>query len=149
MQRGELDGTCALYMSTMRSQFMDQVKAGDLTVWMTFGKQRTKEFPDVPTIYEVVKSDADRQLADLIFGQDTIGRPLTAPPGLSADRAAILRAGFMATMADKALVAEATKMGLSIDPMTGEETLKAFEGFYRLPKAVVERAIKIIGRKAD
>ena len=36
------------------------------------------------------------------------------------------------------------KLGLDIDPMTGEETEQAFARFYRTPPAVVARAIAIM-----
>jgi tripartite-type tricarboxylate transporter receptor subunit TctC len=145
MQRGELDGICGLYMSTIRSQFSQDVENGNLTVWMTFGKERTKEFPDAPTIYEAVSNENDRELATLMFGQDTIGRPFSAPPSLSPEVVTALQSGFMAAMDDKDLQAEATKMGLSIKPMSGTETQQQYQAFYSLPKAVVEHAMQILG----
>lgn len=149
MQRGELDGTCGLYMSTIRSQFAQQVENGDLTVWLTSGAQRAKDFPNVPTIFELVANQDDRQLAQLIFGQDATGRPFSAPPGLEAERAAALRRGFMEAMADPALLEEAKRSGLDIEPMTGEETQRRFQAFYSMPKSAVDRAKRIIGRKTD
>lgn len=146
MQRGELDATCGLYIVTIRSQFIDQIHSGDLIVWMTFGAERDKAFPNVPTIYDVVKNGPDRELAKLIFEQDVLSRPISAPPGLSAERTAALRKGFMTTMADKAFLEEANKAGLAIHAMTGEETQKRYQAFYSVPKTVVERAKKIIGR---
>lgn len=145
MQRGELDGTCGLYLSTVRSQLMNQVRSGDLTIWLTSGKQRSNLFPDVPTIYELVKNDDDRRLAELIFGQDATSRPFAAPPGLSAATAAALRRGFTATLADTAFRDEAGKMRLDIEPMSGEETERHMQAFYATPKDVVARARAIIG----
>ena len=149
MQRGELDATCGLYIITIRSQLNDQLQSGDLIVWMTFGAERDKAFPGVPTIYDVVKSNADRELAQLIFEQDTLSRPLCAPPGLNAERTAVLRQGFMATMADPTFLAEADKSGLAIHAMTGEETQKRYQAFYNVPKSVVDRAREVIGRTAE
>lgn len=146
MQRGELDATCGLYISTIRSQLNDQLQSGDLIVWMTFGATRDAAFPNVPTIYDVIRNETDRELAELIFKQDTLSRPICAPPGLSAERTAILRNGFMATMADQAFLADANKAGLPIHAMTGEETQKRYQAFYNMPKAVVDRAKDIIGR---
>jgi tripartite-type tricarboxylate transporter receptor subunit TctC len=140
MQRGELDGTCGLYMSTIRSQFGDQVEKGDLTVWVTTGRQRSKDFMNVPTIFELAKDQDDRNLAELIFGQDAIGRPFAAPPGISTERALALRQGMIATMADAAFLDDAKKSGLDIRPMGGEEVERRYQAFYALPNATVERA---------
>lgn len=149
MQRGELDATCGLYIVTVRSQFADQLQSGDLIVWMTFGAERDKAFPNVPTIYDVVKNDADRALAELIFKQDVLSRPFSAPPGLSAERVNALRTGFMATLADKAFLEDAGKAGLAIHAMNGEETQKRYQAFYSAPASVVERAKAITGYKPE
>jgi tripartite-type tricarboxylate transporter receptor subunit TctC len=146
MQKGEVDGTCGLYMSSIHSQYQHDVDDGDLTIWLTLGKQRTKDFPNVPSIFELLKNPDDIKLADLIFGSDAIGRPLAAPPGMSPERTKVMRDAFNAMVKDKTFVAEANKIGLSIEPMTGEEVQKLFETFYATPKPVVARAMTAMGR---
>jgi tripartite-type tricarboxylate transporter receptor subunit TctC len=146
MQRGEVDGTCGLYMSSIRSQYQQNVDKGELTVLITLGKQRTKDFPKVPSIFELIKNPDDVKLADLIFGSDAIGRPIAAPPGLAPARAATLRKAFDAMVKDPAFLAEAKKIGLSVDAMSGDEVGKTFASFYKTPKPVVERAMKAMGR---
>ena len=44
---------------------------------------------------------------------------MAAPPGVPADRLAALRRAFDATMKDPAFIAEAEKLQLEIEPMTG------------------------------
>lgn len=149
MQRGELDATCGIYIVTLNTQFRDQIQGGDLIVWMTFGASRDASFPSVPTIYDVITSDADRALATLIFTQDVLSRPLAAPPGIGDERTAILRAGFMATMVDATFVGEAGKAGLAIHAMDGAETAKRYQAYYGIPKETVERAKAIIGRSGQ
>jgi tripartite-type tricarboxylate transporter receptor subunit TctC len=147
MERGELDGVCGIYMSTVRSRFAPAVAKGELTVFITFDHQRTKDYPNVPTIFELLKNDNDRKLAELIYGQNAIGRPILAPPGLSAETTAALRKGMMATLADASFLADAKKARLHLRPMTGEETAKQLQAFYDLPSSVVSRAKRILGRK--
>ena len=149
MQRGELDAVCGLYLSTIRAQFGNQVANGDLRVWMTFGKARAEEFPDVATVYEMLHDAADLQLADLIFGQDALSWPVCGPPEIPADRVEALRKGFAKTMVDPAFLLEAKKAGLDIRPMTGEETQARYAAFYATPKSVIERAITLIGDRND
>jgi tripartite-type tricarboxylate transporter receptor subunit TctC len=146
IQRGELDGVCGIYMSSMRAQHRRETASGELTVWMTFDSKRTADYPDVPTIYELIKNDDDRKLADLIYGQNVIGRPILAPPGLSAEVTAALRKGLMATLADKAFLEDAKKTRLHLAPMTGEETARRLQAFYQLPGSVIARAKAIMGR---
>ncbi len=146
MQRGEVDGTCGMYMSSIRSQYKDDVASGALTILMTFGAERTKDFPNVPSVFELIKNDDDRKLADLIFGSDQIGRPISAPPGLAPARAATLRKAFDTMVKDPEFLAEATKIGLSMQAMTGEDVQKRFAEFYNTPKPVIERAMKAMGK---
>jgi tripartite-type tricarboxylate transporter receptor subunit TctC len=147
IQRGELDGACGIYMSTVRSQFAREVESGDAVVWIVADRKRVKEFPQVPTIFELVKTDADRNLAELIFGQNPLARPIVAPPGLSPERTAALRKGLMAALADPALLAEARKTKLEITPMSGEDTQRNFQAFYALPRSVVDRAKAIVSAR--
>jgi len=146
MQKGEVDGTCGLYMSSIRAQYQQNIDSGDLNIWITLGEKRTKDFPKVPSIFELLKNDEDRKLADLIFGSDAIGRPIAAPPGLAPARAATLRKAFDEMVKDAAFLADAKKIGLSVDPMTGPTVEKTFASFYETPKPVVERAMKAMGR---
>ena len=147
--RGELDGSCALNITATYAEFKDQVASGELTVWISFGRERAKEFPNAPTIYELVKNEDDREVAQLVYGQNLVNRPVSAPPGLSADVTKVLRTAFTATMADPAFRADSARANASINSMTGEETQKAYEGFYKVPKAIVERTIAIEGRNPD
>ena len=146
MQKGEVDGTCGLYMSSIRSQYQSNVDAGELTIWIMLGKARTKEFPNVPTIFELLKNDDDKALANLIFGSDAIGRPISAPPGMTPERTKTMRDAFNAMTTDATFIAEATKIGLSVGPMKGEDVQKLFASYYETPKSVVERAMKAMGR---
>jgi tripartite-type tricarboxylate transporter receptor subunit TctC len=146
MQKGEVDGTCGLYTSSVKSQYQADVDAGNLVILIGLGKQRAKEFPNVPNIFELVKNDDDRKLADLIFGSDAIGRPIAAPPGMNPERAKALRDSVNAMVADPAFLAEASKVGLSIGPMTGEEVQTLFHSFYGYPKTVVDKAVAAMGR---
>jgi len=43
-------------------------------------------------------------------------------------------------MKDPAFLADAAKIGLPIEPMTGEEVNRLFEIFFAAPKSIVERA---------
>jgi len=145
IQRGELDGACGIYVSSMRAQHAHEVAKGELSVQIAFDDRRVKDFPDAPAIYELVKNDDDRRLADLIYGQNRLGRPLSAPPGLGAEAAGALRKGFMATLADPDFLDDARKSRISVTPMTAAETLRQLQSFHDLPAAVIERAKVIIG----
>ncbi len=81
----------------------------------------------------------DRQVLELIFSRNAMGRPLLAPPGLDPALTAALRKGVTAAMHDPALIAEADKINLELNFVSGEDVQALVERLYP-PPDVVERA---------
>jgi tripartite-type tricarboxylate transporter receptor subunit TctC len=75
-----------------------------------------------------------------------MGRPFAAPPGVPADRAQALRRAFDATLKDPAFLAEAEKLKLDVNPVTGEEVDRLIAELYASPKDIVEEARAAIKR---
>jgi tripartite-type tricarboxylate transporter receptor subunit TctC len=69
-----------------------------------------------------------------------MGRPLLAPPGLDPAVAAALRKGFAEAMHDPALIADANKINLELNFVSGEDVQALVERLYRLPPGVISRA---------
>jgi hypothetical protein len=59
-----------------------------------------------------------------------------------------LRNAFMQTMRDEALLAEAQKTGIEIDPISGEELQGLAQKIYATPAAIVEQAKQAVMYKA-
>ena len=100
--------------------------------------------PDVPLVKNYVANDDDKTVLDVIFTSTIIARPYIAPPGIPAERVKALRDGFIATMRDPEFLAETGKLGLTIDPTSGEEMERIVRDAYALPEAVklkVRRAL--------
>ena len=70
----------------------------------------------MPTVWDYIKKTAGRELVEIFMAQMVFGRPYVMTPGAPADRVKINRQAFNATMKDKAFLAEAKKVRLSIDP---------------------------------
>ena len=77
---------------------------------------------------------------ELIESQGTFGRPYVLPPGVPPERVAALRKAFVDTLRDQAMLAEAHKMQLDLDPMAGEELQALVTRLYGLPPSIVQRA---------
>ena len=65
---------------------------------------------------------------------------LVAPPGLPEAVATALRRAFDATMRDPALLAEATKARLDLEPLPGEDLQKVIADTFAVEPAVLARA---------
>jgi tripartite-type tricarboxylate transporter receptor subunit TctC len=147
LERGEVQAACAVFVSTAKTAFGSAVKNGQLKFLVQFGEQNVPYFGDAPNFYSMLKSEEDRRVADLFFGQVKVSRPLIGPPGMPKPVVAALQKAMMETLRDKALLAEAAKIGLDIDPVSGEDTAQTMAGFYKASPAVIRRAMTIMGRK--
>jgi len=61
------------------------------------------------------------------------------PPNVPADRVNAIRRAFDATMKDKEFLAEADKLKIEVDPLTGEQVAALIVDIYKTPVATVER----------
>jgi tripartite-type tricarboxylate transporter receptor subunit TctC len=140
MQRGEVDGTCGMFLSSVTGPYQQDIKAGNLKIIIQFGRTNAPEFGDAANIYDLLKSDEDKQVTDFVFLQTELTRPIAAPPGVPADIVSALRKGFDDTMKDPEFLANAKKANIDIRPMTANEVATAFAQFAAMPPKVLERA---------
>lgn len=94
----------------------------------------------VPLSIAFAKTEDDRRVMELVYSQSLFGRPFVLPPGVPADRTAAVRKAFMDALKDPALLAEAQRMRLEIDPISGEDLQQLITQIYSLPANIVQRA---------
>jgi hypothetical protein len=115
-------------------------KSGRLVVLVQNGFEPDPALKGVPHIYDFARSEDDKKAMELIFGRQTLGRPLAAPPGLPQATTQALRAAFDATMKDPKFLAQAKKRRLNIEPMSGDAVEKLIQRFHSYPESIVKRA---------
>jgi len=142
--RGELHGICGLPLSTLKTEWRDDFAAGRFKILLQLGRERSAELPSIPHVYDYSRTPEDRQVFDLIFGLQAMGRPFAAPPGVPNDRIAALRTAFMAMANDTAFRAEAARLQIDVSPTTGDAVQEFVTRMYGSPKAVIERAKEAI-----
>src|SRR5262249_57760410 len=91
-------------------------------------------------ILDYARSGEDRQVLELLFAPQEMGRPFFAPPGVADDRVRALRAAFVQTLKDAAFLEEAEKQGIEVQLLSGEGIQKLLERIYAAPRQVVDRA---------
>jgi tripartite-type tricarboxylate transporter receptor subunit TctC len=146
IERGELDGIVGYSWSVARSGNKEQLDNGTLKIILQVALNKHPDLPNVPLVTDYVKSPADRQVLDLIFSRNFMGRPLLAPPGLDPAMAAALRKGFAEAMHDPGLIADAQKINLELNYVSGEAVQALVERLYRSPPDVIARAQAIAAR---
>ncbi len=132
-----------------REPFITWRKKNFVRVMYQTGSKRDPRLKDVVLFNELMdkyKTPEDvRRLAKVVVAADEFGRPIVFPPGVPADRVKIIRDAFNKTIHDPALLAEAEKRRLDIDPASGEELDTLAKEVMTAPPDVVEKVKKLIG----
>jgi tripartite-type tricarboxylate transporter receptor subunit TctC len=145
VERGEVDAHVSGGSSgPFRARMMPWIDSGDAKVIMQMGMKRDAAFPDVPTAIEVEETAADKQLFEIAFAEQIMGRPFVVPPGVPPDRVAVLRSAFDATMKDPEFLDDAKLQHAEIDPVGGVEINALLDRVYAAPPDVVTRLRELI-----
>jgi tripartite-type tricarboxylate transporter receptor subunit TctC len=140
MERGEVDGRCGISWDTLQALNADWLRDKKIRILVQIGLDKVAELADVPSVFDLSKTEEERQIWALWAAPLKMGRPFFAPPGMASERVELMRRAFDATMRDGELRAEAKKMNLAVDPISGEEVAALLRQVYATPKAVVEKA---------
>jgi hypothetical protein len=95
---------------------------------------------DAPTVFDFAKTEEQRAVLTFFAGNTRLGRPLMAPPGVPAERVAVLRRAFDATMRDPAFLKEAQTMGFEVVPQSGNEIAALVAAALATPQDIVRKA---------
>jgi tripartite-type tricarboxylate transporter receptor subunit TctC len=138
--RGELDGDCSGFSSIPA----DWIRDGKAHPFVRFAEPVFPGVPDTAVyIGDLAKTPEQKQLLDVLYRADKLGRPFIMSKSVPADRQQLLRRGFDATMKDPAFVADMTKLNETVYPLTGEEAEKLYAGMSEIPAEIVAKARKI------
>ena len=94
---------------------------------------------DAPTVFPFLKTDEQRQVLTFFASSMELGRPFMAPPGVPAERVALLRRAFDATVKDEAFLKEASAMGFEVKAQTGEKITAMIAAVMATPKDVIAK----------
>lgn len=144
MEQGEVQGVTDLSLSNVKRN-PNLVSRDTARILLQFGLQRDADLPDIPTPLDLAKTEEDRKLLAFYFSPKAVARPVALPPGLPADRIALMRGAFMAMTKDPDMLAEAEKIGIPIEPVdhTGVEQVIAIVN--DAPPEAVKRLRGILG----
>jgi tripartite-type tricarboxylate transporter receptor subunit TctC len=121
INRGEVHGICGLSMSSVTSQWRDELQSGAFKIILQVSGKPHAALTGVAHVERFAKSVDDEQVFGLIFGAQALGRIYGSAPGIPAERRNALRAAFMATMSDPQFLSDAGKSQIDINPTSGAE----------------------------
>jgi tripartite-type tricarboxylate transporter receptor subunit TctC len=146
-ESGELAGGCWTWDS-IRATWTKAISSGDAVVVLQILSKPHPELPNVPLASKLAKNDEARQLMQLgIEEPSDYYRPYVLPPGTPKDRVDTLRRAFLETLKDPEFLADAQKVKLDIEPITGEEMENKVSKLFKLTPSIVARLKDILGNK--
>jgi tripartite-type tricarboxylate transporter receptor subunit TctC len=147
LERGEADARCGWSFGALKAAKPDWIRDKKIYIAVQFAAAKHPELPDVPLVSDLAGSAQARAALELILTQQVMGRPLAAPPQVPPARVAALRQAFERTLRDPEFLAEADRLALEIDLVTGETLQTMVERMFGSPREVVEAARRAIGQK--
>ncbi|MDP2356802.1 MAG: hypothetical protein Q8M31_12170 [Beijerinckiaceae bacterium] len=137
IERGELDGGCGAWASNPPDWIINK----RISPIVTFTKPSNAD-PSVkaPYILDLAKTPEQKAILEILTAADLLGRPYVVSKVVPAQRLAVLRKAFDATMLDKEFLAEAEQRMLPIAAVSGPEAQQVVERLYKASPDMVAKA---------
>lgn len=146
IERGEADARVSSW-TTLKTTRSEWLRDGKVVVPLQTGLERHPDLPQLPLIGDLATSEEGRRILEFMNSDSGIGWNVVAPPGVPAERVAVLREAFGATMRDPEFLADAAKRQLEIVPGSGEEMQKVIAHTLATPPDAIARLQAVIGGK--
>lgn len=143
VERGEVEGLCGYAWSSLKKAKPQWAEGKEVNIFVTFTMDPHKpmERLGAERIWKFLKTKKQRQIVEFFVKQQEFGRPYVAPPDVPADRVAILRKALHATWNSGEFREGADRIGLDINPISGEQIEKLLTELYALPKDLVAEIV--------
>ena len=137
MLRGETEGTIG-----SQSSYAQFVKQGEGSYLLQFGGPRGGSIPHAMPL--AATPDA-RKLLSLIAAESEVSRLTAGPPGIPADRLALLRRVYLEALADPGFQAQARKMDAPVEPLGGQQVQEVIDQALQLPASSLALLRQAVG----
>ena len=135
-ERNEVHGQSRSY-SSMVARYPNWRNKFTLLVQLSLKKHPA--IPEVPLIFEFLKTEEHRTLWRLTLTQKVMGRPYVLGPKVPKARVKAMRAAFMSMVKDPKFLAEAKKQGREIVPVSGQEIQRMINTVASAPKEIIAK----------
>jgi tripartite-type tricarboxylate transporter receptor subunit TctC len=144
MIRGEVDALSQPW-PVLKVEAEQLLRDHQINLLLQTGADKHPELAHVPRMIDLARSEDDKTLLTLFSSPSTIGRSIAAPPRLPPERVMMLREALTATIKDPALLEEAQRLRLELDPLDGAALQATIAGTSAAPE-VIARARRVAER---
>jgi len=144
MERGEVQGRCGWSFTSVKATHPTWLPQKKINILFQMALDKHPDLPEIPLIMELARTDEERAIFKLIFGRQVMAWPFATPPGVPAERVAVLRKAFMDTVRDKDFLADAAKGNFEVRPVAGETVQALVQDIYDTPAAIVQKTTRLL-----
>ena len=141
--RGEVQSLCQTYSSlnVLHPEWLAQRQVNPI---VAIGLNRIPALPDIPSIMEFTRSEAERDIVRILVAPTAAGRPFAAPPGVPDERAAALRSAFQTMSEDAEFLADAAQARIEVQTMNGAAIRRLLDDVSKTDHTVMEQVRRIV-----
>lgn len=140
MERGEVGARMNYSWTAIKRQHPDWLAEKKVSLLAQLALDKHADLPDVPLVVDLVKDPEEKQIMEIIFARQAMGRPYAAPVGLEPGIATMLRQAFEGMVKDKEFLADAEKGKIEInDPMSGERIHALLDRLYKTSETTLAK----------
>ncbi len=122
----------------------DWFRDGKARVLFQIALTKLHDLPDVPLLVDQAADDLGRQVIAFMSSGADIGEGFATPPGVPPHIVEALRRAFDETMRDPEFLANAAKLNMHVNSITGEEMTRIVNGVVGAPKTVIDAYMSAI-----
>ncbi len=143
-EKGEIDGGCWAWQS-IKPTWRQGIESGNVKPVLQVGPESHPELKDVALATSLAKDDTGKKLLGVAADvYRALSRPYTVPPGVPADRLQMLQKAFADTLKDPALIADAGKSKIEVNPQDAGSVAKKMAALYDMDDATKSLLKKVL-----
>jgi tripartite-type tricarboxylate transporter receptor subunit TctC len=120
-RRGEINSFSITYSTFLNRYNVNEIFSMSRPILQFGHKNRISAFSNVPTLYEMAKSDEERNIIEFLQSVISIAKPIHVGRNVDNSRIKLLRAAFDAACKDENLKNEFKKFNFPLSCMSGED----------------------------
>ena len=138
VERGEAEGHSTAW-TAVKVAHPDWLPDHKINIIVQYALKPHPELADVPVVVDLARNDEERAILRAVMNATEVGTSFLTSPGVPADRVAVLRQAFDQTMKDPDFLAEASRLKLTVNPLTGDALQSVVGEVSNLPPDLVEK----------
>jgi tripartite-type tricarboxylate transporter receptor subunit TctC len=150
VDRFEVDGhVSGGTTAPIKNKIAGWMQAGTGKVLLQFGMNRDMDYPDAPTVLDIITEPEGRAVFELAFTEQEIGSPYVLGPKVPAAQVEILEKAFIETARDSDFLAEAAKENAPIYMLDAIAIKAMLKKAYGAPSSQIQQLRALSVAKAN